>query len=255
MTVKDIFDMRKQGRIEEAYEAIRPMYAVHKGRYTTLCMFWTASDVFKLRMEQGRIEEASKILEALKRMLPRVEEVNRQLDSEYAAPAKTDEKLPWEYEENSGSSSSAFGFIQYATRRLNKESSSCETSDTIEKSPGINNPELDQSTEDKNIQDSQNPCSLDNTNVSEHLQPKSDDHSGHLTVSLEDGIIRPLEGVNASQRIVLACLVAHPGYSVLQISAATGLPAKNIEHNITVLVDRGLIEYRGSKIIGGYYPL
>lgn len=247
--------MRKQGRIEEAYEAIRPMYAVHKGRYTTLCMFWTASDVFKLRLEQGRIEEAGKILEALKRMLPRVEEVTRQLDSEYAAPAKSDEKLPWEDEENSASSSSAFGFIQYATRRFNKETSSCETSDTIEKSTGINNPELDQSTKDNNIQDSQDPCSLDKTNVSEHLQPKADDYSGHFTVSLEDVIIRPLEGVNASQRIVLACLVAHPGYSVLQISAATGLPAKNIEHNITYLVDRGLIEYRGSKKTGGYYPL
>ena len=43
ISVKDIFDMRKQGRIEEAYDAIRPMYAQHKGRYTTLCMFWTAA--------------------------------------------------------------------------------------------------------------------------------------------------------------------------------------------------------------------
>lgn len=51
MTVKEVFDLRKQGRIEEAYEAIRPMYAAHKGRYTTLCMFWTAADVFKLRLE------------------------------------------------------------------------------------------------------------------------------------------------------------------------------------------------------------
>ena len=47
-TVKDVFALRKQGKIEEAYDAIRPMYAVHKGKYTTLCMFWTAADVFKL---------------------------------------------------------------------------------------------------------------------------------------------------------------------------------------------------------------
>ena len=40
MTVKEIFELRKQGRIEEAYEAIRPIYATHKGRYTTLCMMW-----------------------------------------------------------------------------------------------------------------------------------------------------------------------------------------------------------------------
>ena len=43
MTVKEVFDLRKQGKIEEAYEAIRPMFAVHQGKYTTLCMFWTAS--------------------------------------------------------------------------------------------------------------------------------------------------------------------------------------------------------------------
>ena len=33
MTVKDIFALRKQGKIEEAYEAIRPIYREHKGKY------------------------------------------------------------------------------------------------------------------------------------------------------------------------------------------------------------------------------
>ena len=50
MTVKEVFELRKQGKIEEAYDAIRPMYAVHKGKYTTLCMFWTASDILKKRL-------------------------------------------------------------------------------------------------------------------------------------------------------------------------------------------------------------
>lgn len=72
MTVKQIFELRKEGRIEEAYEAIKPMYAVHKGKYTSICMFWTASDIFKLRLEQGRIDEATKIFHALKRVLPYV---------------------------------------------------------------------------------------------------------------------------------------------------------------------------------------
>ena len=58
MTVKEIFDLRKQGRIEEAYEAIKPLYAAHKGKYTTLCMFWTATDIFKLRLDQKRLDEA-----------------------------------------------------------------------------------------------------------------------------------------------------------------------------------------------------
>ena len=74
MTVKEIFELRKQGRIEEAYEAIRPIYATHKGHYTTLCMFWVAADVFKLRLEQGRVEEAEKIYLALKRVIPSIED-------------------------------------------------------------------------------------------------------------------------------------------------------------------------------------
>lgn len=74
MTVKEVFDLRKQGKIEEAYEAIRPMYAVHQGRYTTLCMFWTASDILKKRIEEKRIGEAEKIFEALLRVLPNIDD-------------------------------------------------------------------------------------------------------------------------------------------------------------------------------------
>lgn len=98
--------------IEEAYEAIRPMYAAHKGCYTTLCMFWTASDVLRLRPEQGPTEEADKIYRALQRMLPRVKEVERQLEQERIAknhPARKD-----------GTSNSAEGFMQYAANRIAK---------------------------------------------------------------------------------------------------------------------------------------
>jgi tetratricopeptide (TPR) repeat protein len=74
MTVKEVFDLRKQGRIEEAYEAIRPMYAVHQGKYTTLCMFWTASDILKKRIKEQRLDEAQKIFKALLRVLPNIED-------------------------------------------------------------------------------------------------------------------------------------------------------------------------------------
>lgn len=74
MTVKDVFDLRKEGKIEEAYAAIRPMYAVHQGKYTTLCMFWTASDILKKRIQEGRIQEAEKIFEALLRLLPNIDD-------------------------------------------------------------------------------------------------------------------------------------------------------------------------------------
>ena len=76
MTVKEIFDLRKQGKIEEAYEAIRPMYAVHQGKYTTLCMFWTASDILKKRIAENRTDEARKIFEALLRVLPNIEDAD-----------------------------------------------------------------------------------------------------------------------------------------------------------------------------------
>ncbi len=74
MTVKDVFELRKQGRIEEAYEAIRPMYAEHKGKYTSLAMFWTAHDILKKRIGEGNIEEAEKICLAMERMMPYVED-------------------------------------------------------------------------------------------------------------------------------------------------------------------------------------
>lgn len=74
MTVKEVFDLRKQGKIEEAYEAIRPMYAVHQGKYTTLCMFWTASDILKKRILEQRLDEAEKIFKALLRVLPNIED-------------------------------------------------------------------------------------------------------------------------------------------------------------------------------------
>ena len=72
MTVDEVFRLRKQGRIEEAYEAIRQLYAADKGPYTSLAMFWTATDILKKRIEEGKADEAKKILLALERMLPRV---------------------------------------------------------------------------------------------------------------------------------------------------------------------------------------
>ena len=92
MTVREIFALRKQGHIEEAYEAIKARYANYRGHYTTLCMFWTASDVFKKRLAEGRIEEASKIYKALQRVLPNIDDK----DGKCAA------------------------FMQYAERRLSK---------------------------------------------------------------------------------------------------------------------------------------
>ena len=375
MTVKEIFELRKQGRIEEAYDAIRPMYAAHRGRYTTLCMFWTAADVFKLRLDQGRTDEAAKILEALKRILPNVEAVNEELDTQAAAkatstPAATSDKLPWEHDKTKQEGSSASAFIASATRRLSKvtqksqktpkdaspqgdnicdnrdiceteikvlsdanqsnPSNPCSTADSSdscspipineqltansrqlmlkEKAPKGNNlrdsqdfvsaseqatnnnseefaaygtclskqinEELtansrqlmlkEKAPKGNNLRDSQDFVSASEQATKESLQGKKDktinsqllhDYPGHLTVSLEDGIIRPIPGINAPQRIVLACITAHPGYSVPQISASTGIPAKSIERHVAALIDKNLIGHRGSKKTGGYHAL
>ena len=72
MTVRDVFELRKQGRIGEAYDAIRLLYANDKGPYTSLAMFWTATDILKKRLNEGHIDEAEKIFAALERMIPNV---------------------------------------------------------------------------------------------------------------------------------------------------------------------------------------
>ena len=244
MTVKEIFDLRKQGRIEEAYEAIRPMYAAHKGRYTSLCMFWTAADVFKLRLEQHRIDEATKILEALKRLLPRVEEINKELDAQKAANKReesqtssgysereqarpqvkaaapeSDVALPWE-NTSSRQSDHAAGFIQYADRRLASINSCLAPSDGI--LDGFSSDiEAQRPTNEKdNPINPENPCSVD---------------------------------LNPGQQTVLTAIRQNPSLRVPKLSELTNIPSKSIERHISVLIDRDLIEHRGSKKTGGYY--
>ena len=210
MTVKEIFDLRRQGRIEEAYDAIRPMYAAHKGKYTTLCMFWTAADVFKLRLEQGRHEEASKIYEALKRMLPRVDEITKELDNKKADNKKAPEapnpeaNLPWENNKPQHSGHSAASFLQHAAHRL--------AATVPAGSPAV---------------------------------PPA-------AAALSDSVA---EGLNPGQQAVLDCIKAHEGINVPRISEATNIPSKSIERHVSVLIERNLIEHRGSKKTGGYHAL
>jgi hypothetical protein len=74
MEVRDIFQLRKDGKIEEAYAAIRPMYAQHKGHYTTICMFWVASDILHKRLDAGQQNEAAAIFNALCRLYPTMDD-------------------------------------------------------------------------------------------------------------------------------------------------------------------------------------
>lgn len=74
MTISEVFLLRNQGRKEEAYNAAREIYAVDKGPRASAAMFWTAVDVLKMRAHEDRMEEASKILKALERLLINVKD-------------------------------------------------------------------------------------------------------------------------------------------------------------------------------------
>ena len=81
MTVKEIFDLRRAGKIEEAYNAILPMYRVHHGKYTSLAMFWCAVDMMNLLLGKAvdaseeslsALHEAEKIYLSLQRLAPKI---------------------------------------------------------------------------------------------------------------------------------------------------------------------------------------
>ena len=63
------------------------------------------------------------------------------------------------------------------------------------------------------------------------------------------------EGLNAGQQSVLDCIKAHEGINVPKLSELTNIPSKSIERHVSVLIERGLIEHRGSKKTGGYHAL
>lgn len=74
MTVNEVFGLRNQGRVEDAYEAARTIYATDKSPYASAAMFWTAVDMLKMRVNEDRMEEAEKIYVAMERLLPQVKD-------------------------------------------------------------------------------------------------------------------------------------------------------------------------------------
>ena len=68
ISVRQIYELRNKGQTEEAYEAARTLFATEKNLSTSSVMFWTAVDMLKLRLYEGRIDEAKKIYLALDRL-------------------------------------------------------------------------------------------------------------------------------------------------------------------------------------------
>lgn len=74
MTVKEVFELRKQGKVQEAWQAIQPLYAEHQGHYTTLAMFWTTSDMVSLYIKNRQIDSVRKLLLQLTKIYPQIDD-------------------------------------------------------------------------------------------------------------------------------------------------------------------------------------
>ncbi len=233
MTVKEIFELRKQGRIEEAYEAIRPIYATHKGRYTTLCMMWVGADMFKLRLEQGRVDEAEKIYLALQRLIPSIDDDNIK---------------------------SATGFMHNAEGRLIKVSEKFRKryfaikrkKDVPQKEHNV----PDQVLEEKDVpQISQKAQkgTVPGENEGIKISAISAISAGPKESVPSVESVRP--NVSAGQNKVLDYIRENPGLRVPMISEGLNIPSKSIERHVKALIAQGLIEHRGSKKTGGYFAL
>jgi Holliday junction resolvase-like predicted endonuclease len=69
MTLNDVYELRRQGNIEDAYNAAREVYAHDKGPQASKAMFWAAVDMLRHEVSKGNITEAEKIFKAIERLL------------------------------------------------------------------------------------------------------------------------------------------------------------------------------------------
>ncbi|MBP5516805.1 MAG: helix-turn-helix transcriptional regulator [Bacteroidales bacterium] len=266
MTVKEIFELRRQGRIEEAYDAIRPMYAVHKGKYTSLCMFWTAADIFKKRIKEGRTDEARKIFEALKGVLPYIKDNDPAPADGGNGQAKSNSdgipSLGIDRPERSTTQTVA-AFMQYASRTLGKyrKAGTAKTPRDQKREKEIDAIRAIREIRVQNKETETDPIRaireirVQKISVPKEdiVEPFDDDLSGHLVVGLDEGIIRQPERLNIPQLKVLQYITIHQGTSVSKISEDLNIPSKSVERHIAALSAQNLIEHRGSKKTGGYY--
>ena len=96
MTVWDVYELQRRGLLEEAYSAVRELYAACKDRNTSLAMFWIAVDILGKRLHDHQYAEAQLILRALERMLPLVVDEDSRVQDAYdrckAMVAKTEKQ-------------------------------------------------------------------------------------------------------------------------------------------------------------------
>lgn len=144
MTVREIFDLRKQGHIEEAYEAIKPMYAVHKGYYTSLCMYLCARDIFNIRLAEGKLDEATKIYQALQRLVPYIDDKDGTVAAFMKKAEENINSRLNNFDQFSSKFSSDFSADKPIPIKLNKGQQS--VLDCIQQNPGYNVPKISAAT-------------------------------------------------------------------------------------------------------------
>jgi len=69
MTISDVYALRRQGRVVEAYETARRIYAEDKGPAASTIMYLTAVDMQQKLKDEGQTDAADKISKALERLL------------------------------------------------------------------------------------------------------------------------------------------------------------------------------------------
>ena len=223
-------------------------------------MFWVASDVFKLRLEQKRVEEAEKIYRALERLIPSIEDDKEHSAARFMHYAEGRLiKAAIEREESQAGLSSS---------EVTEQREQCERAQTLPSRDGTRCNQREQARAKLKeserfrkryfaMRDRKKRVDIPSDNPSEDSNScNSSDSCSQTRPEAEVSDIRVSEvPLSKGQQMVLDCIKAHPGLKVPGISDETGIPAKSIERHIKVLIERNLIEHRGSKKTGGYYAL
>lgn len=76
MEVRDIFALRKEGKVEEAYKLISEKYATYHGRHTTMCMFWCTDDMLRKALGRQDYMMARRYLFNMTKIYPAMEGVD-----------------------------------------------------------------------------------------------------------------------------------------------------------------------------------
>lgn len=78
----------------------------------------------------------------------------------------------------------------------------------------------------------------------------------YATIRQHGDAVGQLNGeLNASQKATLQFIIEHEGCTASGISEMTKIPFSTIDKHVRVLLKVGMIERRGSKKTGGYYPV